>query len=85
MIKKTIRLNITLPQDLVALLDKVAGNRKRSQFIADAVKQKIEQVRKEEMEMLLEEGYTTHRMESVAITKDFDGASDLEKPADENQ
>ena len=34
----TVRLNITIPKELARTLDKFAGSRKRSRFIAEAVK-----------------------------------------------
>ena len=43
---ETIRMNITLLKDLVALLDEIAGPRKRSRFIAQALRMIIEQQNK---------------------------------------
>lgn len=40
---RTIRLNITLPKNLVDSLNRLAGPRKRSLFIAEAIKIQIEQ------------------------------------------
>ena len=71
----SIRLNITLPQALVGSLDEVAGNRRRSRFIAEAVQEKIQRIRLEKMAADLKEGYRTHRDESIAIANDFDGAA----------
>jgi metal-responsive CopG/Arc/MetJ family transcriptional regulator len=82
--RNTIRLNITLPQALVASLDEVAGHRRRSQFIAKAVREKIEQIKKQEMEALLKEGYQTHRAESITIVKDFEGLAETENSENEN-
>jgi metal-responsive CopG/Arc/MetJ family transcriptional regulator len=80
----TIRLNITLPKDLVLSLDQVAGHRKRSEFIARAVLEKIEHIKVEEMEALLTEGYRTHQTESIAIVNDFDGVAEPGEAAHEN-
>jgi len=74
---ETVRLNITLPKGLVEALNRVAEPRKRSLFIAEAVKQKIVQKEKEEMEKLLVEGYQAAAQESLALTKEFESA-DLE-------
>jgi CopG family transcriptional regulator / antitoxin EndoAI len=74
---ETVRLNITLPKGLVDAMNRVTEPRKRSRFIAEAVSQKIEQKEKEEMEMLLIEGYQATAKESLAITKEFESA-DLE-------
>jgi metal-responsive CopG/Arc/MetJ family transcriptional regulator len=52
-----IRLNITLPKDLVHLIDQMSGPRKRSLFIAEAVQLKLRQTRKDALEKKLAEGY----------------------------
>ena len=69
---ETVRLNITLPKELAHALDKVTGPRKRSHFIAEALRQKIEQTEKEELEKILEEGYRATAKESLAIAKEFE-------------
>ena len=74
---ETVRLNVTLPKGLVEALNRVAGPRKRSRFIAEAVRQKIEQKEKEELEKVLVQGYRAAAQESLAITKEFESA-DLE-------
>lgn len=74
---ETVRLNITLPKGLVEAMNRVTEPRKRSRFIAEAVRQKIEQKEKEELEKLLVEGYQAAAKESLALTKDFENV-DLE-------
>ena len=73
----TIRLNVTLPKDLAMTLDKLSGRRKRSRFIAEAVKKMIEFKEKENLDRLLVEGYQAARQENQALAKEFE-ASDLE-------
>ena len=73
----TVRLNITLPKELAQALDNLAGPRKRSRFISEAIRQQIQQMQKEELEKLLEEGYRATRKESLALAKEFE-AIDLE-------
>ena len=53
----------------------VTGPRKRSRFIAEAVKQRIEE--KEAIDKLLEEGYQVTAKENLTLTKEFESA-DLE-------
>jgi metal-responsive CopG/Arc/MetJ family transcriptional regulator len=72
-----VRLNVTLPRGLVEAMNRVTEPRKRSLFIAEAVRQKIEQKEKEEMQKLLELGYRATAKESLELTKEFDSA-DLE-------
>jgi metal-responsive CopG/Arc/MetJ family transcriptional regulator len=72
-----VRLNITLPKKLVQSLDKLAGPRKRSLFIAKALENQIKQHKKKELEKLLVDGYQATAKESVALAKEFE-AADLE-------
>jgi metal-responsive CopG/Arc/MetJ family transcriptional regulator len=72
-----VRLNVTLPKELVEAMNRMTEPRKRSSFIAEAVRQKIEQKEKEEMEKLLIEGYQATAKESLALAKEFEDA-DLE-------
>ena len=58
-------------------MNRMTEPRKRSRFIADAVRQKLEQKEKEEMEKLLTEGYQAAAKEGLALTKEFENA-DLE-------
>lgn len=68
----TIRLNITLPRQLVQQLDKLVGASKKSSFIADALTRKIETIQKKELQNLLEEGYKSNKQEGLAIAKEFE-------------
>ncbi|MEE8552076.1 MAG: ribbon-helix-helix protein, CopG family [Desulfobacterales bacterium] len=72
-----VRLNITLPKELVRSLNKLAGSRKRSRFISEAIRQQIEQIKKRELENLLEEGYRASAKESLDHAKEFESV-DLE-------
>jgi len=36
-----VRTNVTLPEELVREIDRVAGRRKRSQFIVEAVRERL--------------------------------------------
>lgn len=72
-----IRLNITLPKDLVHLIDQMSGPRKRSLFIAKAVQLKVRQAQKEALEKKLAEGYRAGYNESREMASEFD-AIDLE-------
>jgi metal-responsive CopG/Arc/MetJ family transcriptional regulator len=74
---ETVRLNITMPKGLVEAMNRMTEPRKRSQFIAEAVRQKISQKEMEEMEKLLAEGYLANARESLTLAKEFESA-DLE-------
>jgi len=73
----TVRLNITLPKNLALSLNEVTGSRERSRFIAEAIKQRINQIQKEELDKILEEGYKATANENRIIIKAFE-AVDLE-------
>ena len=72
-----VRLNITLPEELARQLDNLAGPRNKSRFIAETLRQRIERIRNEQLQMFLEEGYKSARQESLDLSKEFELA-DLE-------
>lgn len=74
---RTIRLNITLPKNLVDSLNRLTEPRKRSRFIAKAIKIQIEQKEKKELNEILEQGYQAARHESLELVKEFENV-DLE-------
>jgi metal-responsive CopG/Arc/MetJ family transcriptional regulator len=69
-----VRLNITIQEELARQLDKLVGPRKKSQFIAEALKQRIEEIQEEELNRILEEGYKARKQESLSIAKEFEAA-----------
>ena len=62
-----VRMNITLPKDLAASLNEMAGPRKRSRFIVQALRMMIDQVKKTEMDLQLTEGYRAGKNENLKI------------------
>jgi len=72
-----VRMNITLPEELAQQLDKLIGPRKKSHFITETLKEKIERIQNEELQKMLEEGYKVRKQESQSITEEFEPA-DLE-------
>lgn len=67
----TVRLNITLPNNLATKMNSLIKPRQRSRFIADAVGQKISELEEFALQKQLEEGYKVRREESLKITKEF--------------
>lgn len=67
-----VRMNITLPKDLAVLLYKMAGSRKRSRFIAQALRLMIGQMKKAEMDLQLPEGYQAGKNESLIVAEAFE-------------
>ncbi len=68
----TVRLNITMPNNLASKLNSLIKPRQRSKFIADAVHQKIKELEEIELHKQLEEGYKARKEESLKITKEFE-------------
>ncbi len=74
---ETVRMNITIQKDLAMDLNRLTSPRKRSAFINEAIKQKLELQKKEKLELLLEEGYKDRCQESIDMSEKF-AASDVE-------
>jgi len=72
-----VRMNITVPEELAQQLDKLIGPRKRSHFITETLKERIERIQNEELQKMLEEGYKVRKQESQSITEEFESV-DLE-------
>ena len=68
----TVRLNITLPADIARQLDELVGPKRKSRFIADAIKGRLEQIQKEQLQKALAEGYKQASQENVAIASEFE-------------
>ena len=74
---ENVRLNIILPKKLIQVVDQISGPRKRSLFIAEAIRLKIKQDQKWAMARKLSEGYRACQNESLNIASEFESA-DLE-------
>ncbi|MBM4314245.1 MAG: hypothetical protein FJ122_10045 [Deltaproteobacteria bacterium] len=75
--QQTARINVTLPRDLIESVNQIAGSRSRSRLIAESLREHIRQIKKDELEKQLEEGYRATAKESIALTREFK-AVDLE-------
>jgi metal-responsive CopG/Arc/MetJ family transcriptional regulator len=74
---ETVRLNVTLPKDLLESLNQIAGPRSRSRIISESLRAYIREKKKVELEKQMEEGYRASAKESMALTAEFE-AVDLE-------
>jgi len=63
------RLNITLPEDLIKKMGNLPN---KSHFIAVALKEKLERIKKEELDRKLIEGYKATRKEDKKINEDWE-------------
>lgn len=69
---RMIRLNITLPDDLVKQLRQ---EKNKSRFIADALREKINRENREKTECLMKEGYSAASREDKKLTAEWEKAS----------
>jgi len=72
-----VRMNITLPEELVRQIDKLVKPKKKSQFIAESLQQRIARIQREKLQEVLEEGYKARKKESQSLAKKFESV-DLE-------
>ncbi|RKY54574.1 MAG: hypothetical protein DRP89_04820 [Candidatus Neomarinimicrobiota bacterium] len=73
----TVRLNITLPKNLAEQLERYAGERTKSSFIAQSIEERCKKIEKQRLTQLLSEGYQKNKAEGASITREFE-SSDLE-------
>lgn len=67
-----VRMNITIPKELAEEVEKFVPSRKRSLFVAEALRQKVKEIQNERIEKALEEGYKARKEESQSIAKEFE-------------
>ena len=72
-----VRMNITIPEDLARQLDQLVDSRKKSRFIAEALKERVKKIEEDKLQKMLEEGYKRRKEESLSISRDFESI-DLE-------
>ena len=72
-----VRMNITIPEELAQKLAEIVSSRKKSEFIADSVRERIKRIEEEERKKKLAEGYKARKEEGLSIAEDFTSA-DLE-------
>jgi metal-responsive CopG/Arc/MetJ family transcriptional regulator len=67
----TARLNITLPKEIIEELAQVVGPRRKSQFIATIIRDRLNELRNVRLREELAEGYRTRTKESSKLAADF--------------
>jgi len=63
------RLNITLPEDISCEIEDIPN---KSRFIAEALREKLERIKKEKLERLLIEGYKAASQEDKEINEEWE-------------
>jgi len=72
---KTLKVNFTIPEDIVQALNSRVERRRRSSFVTMAVRDKLRQVEQEELVNRLIEGYRELAEENVAGEHEWETAS----------
>lgn len=67
-----VRINITLPEDVIELLKDHAGPREQSSFIAESVRMRAEQIKKENLLLELKAQYQEASKEALEINSEFE-------------
>ena len=67
-----VRLNITIPEELAHQLDELVSPRKKSRFIAETLRQRIEKMQEEKLQQILEEGYKARKQVSHSVAREFE-------------
>lgn len=65
------RLNVTLPESTIALIDRVAKNGNRSKFLDHAVKSYIKQIEKEQLREQLKRGAIARAERDLTLAEDW--------------
>jgi metal-responsive CopG/Arc/MetJ family transcriptional regulator len=63
------RLNITLPEKIAQEIQNISN---KSNFIAEAIKEKIEKINRKKMDQLLIEGYKATKREDEEINQEWE-------------
>ena len=74
---ETVRINVTLPRELLESVNNIAGSRSRSRLISESLQEYVRKIKKDELEKQFEEGYQAAAKESIALAEEFE-AVDLE-------
>jgi hypothetical protein len=70
---KTIEVNV--PEEILGFLG--SASKERERFVLEAIREKVNRVKKRDLKTLLVEGYQATATEDLKITKEFETA-DLE-------
>lgn len=70
---KTIKVNFTIPEDVVATLKARVGERSRSAFVGAAIRDRLAQLEEDELRQNLIEGYLARREEDAEVSKEWEG------------
>ena len=69
---QSLRLNFTIPEDVVMLLKAHVSERKRSAFVGDAIREKLKELQQERLRQTLAEGYLARRDEDASTNREWE-------------
>ena len=72
---RSLRVNFTIPEDLASKLKAHVGERKRSAFVAAAIRDRLLELEQERLRKALIEGYVARRSEDKGISEEWETAS----------
>lgn len=67
-----VRLNITMPEEVAEQLQRISN---KSQFIAQAVREKFSREKRRDLERLLTEGYQKSAQEDINMSGDWENST----------
>jgi CopG family transcriptional regulator / antitoxin EndoAI len=71
-----VRINITLPEETITLLDSIAGKGTRSTFIDEAIRKEIHQLKKNSLRDRLKAGAIDRGTRDIAIAAEWSELED---------
>jgi metal-responsive CopG/Arc/MetJ family transcriptional regulator len=72
---RSLRVNFTIPEDLASMLKAHVSERKRSAFVASAIRDRLLELEQERLRKTLIEGYAARRSEDKGITEEWEPGS----------
>ena len=69
------KVNFTIPADVAEKLRAMVGQRRRSSFVAQAIRDRLTQLERQELERTLIEGYLARREEDAVLNREWEGAT----------
>lgn len=65
-------LQVTIPDEIFGVLSSLA--KRQDEFVVEAIREKLEREKKQNLKQLLVEGYQATAKEDLALTKEFETA-----------
>lgn len=67
-----LRVNFTIPEEVVMSLKAQVSERKRSAFVGNAIREKLKELEEELLTQALAEGYLARRDEDARINREWE-------------